>query len=38
VRFIDVADPFNGTTSRERIWRCNNQRRAFNATRKERAG
>jgi len=27
-----------GTTSRERIWWCQNQSRAFNATRKERTG
>ena len=30
--------PLNGTTSREIIWWCQNQRRAFNATRKERTG
>ena len=30
--------PLNGTTSREIIWWCQNQRSAFNATRKERTG
>ena len=30
--------PLNSTTFRERIWWCENQRRAFNATRKERTG
>jgi hypothetical protein len=30
--------PLNGTTPRERIWWCQNQRRAFNSTRKERTG
>ena len=27
--------PLNGTTPRERIWSCQNQRRAFHSTRKE---
>ena len=30
--------PLNGTTSRAIIWWCQNQRRAFHATRKERTG
>ena len=30
--------PLNSTTFRERIWWCENQRRTFNATRKERTG
>ncbi len=30
--------PLNGTTSRERFCQCQNQRRAFHATRKERTG
>ena len=34
----DDLPPFNDTASRERIWGCHNQRRAFNATRKERTG
>jgi hypothetical protein len=36
--YVDDLPPLNSTTFRERIWWCENQRRAFHATRKERTG
>ncbi|RLS33133.1 MAG: hypothetical protein DWH80_04895 [Planctomycetota bacterium] len=33
-----MTPPLNRSTFRERIWWCQNQRRTFNATRKERTG